>query len=182
MIGYFYRDKFARKNAEFKLSKAETWDKLIEFIDLEIKIQEQINLLDKSLSNSRDETRNSEPESKKYNSHTSSTELLVCVLCGMKDHNVTPDHFGRQVVQYFSCKMFVDMTPKMRLRLLYEKCLCYQCLSPGAKVEHGKHKAAMCSKFVCKNKDHTKYPRKKHVLCCEEHKCNAESSSLLEGI
>ena len=60
VIGYFYRDKFVRKNAEFKLSKAETWDKLIEFIDLEIKIQEQINLLGKSLTNSRGETRNSE--------------------------------------------------------------------------------------------------------------------------
>ena len=107
--------------------------------------------------------------------------MLVCVLCGMKDHNVTTDHFGRQVVQYFSCKMFVHMTPKMRLRLLYEKGLCYQYLSPGAKVEHGKHKAATCiSTFVCKNKDHTKYPRKKHVLCCEEHKSNAENSSLLE--
>ena len=69
----------------------------------------------------------------------------------------------------------------VRFKLLYEKGLCYQCLSPGVKVEYGKHKTATCfSKFVCKNKDHSKYPRKKHVLCCEEHKGDVENSSLLE--
>ena len=73
------------------------------------------------------------------------------------------------------------MTPKERFKLLYEKGLCYQCLSPGAKVEHGKHKNASCfSKFVCKNKTHSKYPRKKHVLCCEEHKSSSENAKLLE--
>ena len=53
--------------------------------------------------------------------------------------------------------MFVDMSPKNRFKLLYDKGLCYQCLSPGSKTNHGKHKSATCfSKFVCKNKAHSK--------------------------
>ena len=62
-----------------------------------------------------------------------------------------------------------------------DKGLCYQCLSPGANVEHGKHRDGLCySRFVCKHKAHSRHPRKKHVLCCEEHKTAAENSGLLE--
>ena len=140
-----------------------------------------MNLVEKSSHNDREKSNKSETESKRHISYMSNTKQLECVLCGKADHSVTIDHFGRQVVQYFSCKMFVDMTPKERFKLLYEKGLCYQCLSPGAKVEHGKHKNASCfSKFVCKSKTHSKYPRKKHVLCCEEHKSSSENAKLLE--
>ena len=119
---------------------------------------------------------------KSYISYTSSeTKPIECSVCGKADHMVTINHFGRRVVQYFSCKMFVDMTPKQRFKLLFDKGFCYQCLSPGATVEHGKHKTALCyNKFVCKHKAHFKYPRKKHVLLCEDHKNDTENSGLLE--
>ena len=115
VIGYSYRDNFIRKNAKLKLSKLEIWDELIEFIGHEIKIQEQINLVDMSSRNDKERYKSSEKEFKKYNSsYTASVKTIECVLCEKNDHSVTTDHFGRQVVQYFSCKMFVDMTPKER--------------------------------------------------------------------
>ena len=103
------------------------------------------------------------------------------MLCGKSDHVVTRDHFGRQVVQYFTCKKFTELAPKERFKLLFDKKLCFQCLAPGASVGQGKHKSGTCySKFTCKHKDHSKHPRKKHVLVCEDHKESPENLELLE--
>ena len=184
VIGYTYRDKFIRRKKDLNLNKKEIWKKLIDFIESEVKILEKINLVEKSSRS--DKVKNGsailgEPK-KSYTSYSGSdAKMIQCFVCGKADHIATTDHFGRQVVQYFSCKTFVEMTPKQRFKLLYDKGLCYQCLSPGVSVEHGKHKAATCySKFVCKHKAHLKYPRKKHVLVCEDHKNMSENVSLLE--
>ena len=66
------------------------------------------------------------------------------------------------------------MTPR-EIKLLFDKGLCYQCLSSGASSDSSKHKTASCfSKFICRHKAHSSYPRKKHVLLCEVHKHDAE--------
>ena len=73
------------------------------------------------------------------------------------------------------------MTPKERFKILLKNGLCYQCLAPGALVEKGKHsQGSCCNKFVCKNNSHNKYPRKQHVLLCEEHKDDASNMELLD--
>ena len=192
VLGNVHRDKFIRKYAGETLSKKEKWAKLIEFVRSELRVQEEIVLVQKESSSRQKSDGGSKSEDKKSDadkksggsSYTSgsSPKPKKCILCDKSDHTVTKDHFGRQVVQYFACKMFVNKTCKERWELLRDKGLCYQCLAPGSTVEHGKHKAGTCySKFVCKNQAHEGHPRKKHVLLCEEHKDDAENVRLLEA-
>ena len=166
------------------LNKKQVWKRLAEFIQEEAKVYEEISLVEKSSQpeKPRDGSSTSGEYKKSYNTESNLEEnTLKCVLCGKTDHVVTIDHFGRKVVQYFSCKVFSQMTPKERFKLLLEKGLYYQCLSPGASIERGKHKTALCySKFICKHKSHLRYPRKKHILLCEDHKNDPENYSLLE--
>ena len=87
---------------------------------------------------------------------------------------MTKDFKNRDVIQYFACKTFVEMSPKDRFNKLRMKDLCHQCLAPGAYLENDKrnfHRNGKCySKFVCKDKLHSTYSQKKHVLVCKEHK------------
>ena len=86
-----------------------------------------------------------------------------------------------KVIQYFACKRFVDMTPDERFHELHKKGLCFQCLLPGASSRDEKHKKGKCQReFVCKHPSHIKYPRRKHVLVCGEHKETQENKDLLE--
>ena len=67
--------------------------------------------------------------------------------------------------------------------MIKDKCLCFQCLAPGAMVEHGKHKSGTCfCKFACKHPSHSKFPRSKHVLLCDEHKDDQKNKYLLESV
>ena len=89
---------------------------------------------------------------------------LLCHFCGESEHVATMGPFQSKVIQYFACKRFVEMNPGQR-------GLCFQCLFPGASSTDGKHRDGKCQRaFSCRHPLHQKYPRKKHVLVCEEHK------------
>ena len=194
VAGHSYRDKFIRKHAGSEMSKMEKWSKLIEYLRSELGIENEILLAQQDsdfkpkVEQGKDGPRGDQekPQNRKsYNAggaDSSREKPLKCHLCGHLDHSVTRDHFGKRVVQYFACKVFAEMSCKDRFKLLQEKGLCYQCLSPGTTVDHGKHKDGTCfSKFACKHPSHARFPRKKHVLVCEEHKEEAENLRLLEG-
>ena len=51
-------------------------------------------------------------------------EKLKCHICGKNDHNVSKDFKNRDVIQYFACKTFVEMSPKDRFNKLRMKDLC----------------------------------------------------------
>ena len=94
---------------------------LVEFIQEEAKVNEKINLVEKpsqfKKSSLYEKSMGSSPifdeHKQSYNIKTDlEKDSRECVLCGKTDHVVTIGHFGRQVVQYFSCKMFTDMTPR----------------------------------------------------------------------
>ena len=62
------------------------------------------------------------------------------------------------------------MAPKDRCQELKNKGYCFQCLFPR-----------MCQRdFVCKHKSHDKYPIKKYVLVCHEHRNDTENQKLLQ--
>lgn len=72
------------------------------------------------------------------------------------------------------------MSPAERFSVLRSKGLCFQCLLPGAKMNRGKHKEGHCQRdFIYKHPSHDKYPRKKHIFVCEEHKDNEENQDVL---
>ena len=190
VIGNVHRDKFIRACTEvtFKVKK-EKWIKLVEFLKAELRVQEEILLVDKG---DKDNSVNSESAGDKAFASTEQPQYtpvdkspknktLQCHLCSKTDHVSTKDHFGRQVIQYAACRMFTDKSPNARFQLVKDKGLCYQCLSPGATVDHGKHKSGTCfSKFACKHPSHSKFPRSKHVLLCEEHRDDQRNKDMLE--
>ena len=105
----------------------------------------------------------------------------LCHFCGEEGHVATIGPGYKQIIQYFACKRFVGMNPDERFRELQKKGFCFQCcLLPGASSNDGKHKEGKCQRdFVCKHTLHHRYPRKKHVLVCHEHRHNKEKEELL---
>ena len=101
---------------------------------------------------------------------------MICHFCGEDYHIATIGPGYSKVIQYFACKKFVKMTPSQRCAELFRKGLYIQCLLPGASSKEGKHKEGRCQRdFTCKNSAHSKFPSKKHVLICEEHKDEKEN-------
>ena len=102
----------------------------------------------------------------------------ICHICNETDHIPS----GNQgLVQYFSCRKFVSMSPLERFRDLHKKGLCWMCLYPGAEQNAGRHKNGLCqSDYTCKHPSHDRFSRKKHVLVCHEHRDTEENKTLLE--
>ena len=66
-----------------------------------------------------------------------------------------------KLIQYFTCKQFVEMTPADQFQLLKKKGLCFQCLYPGAKITDTNHSEGRCQKdYTCKHPSHDKFPIK----------------------
>ena len=192
IIGNKDRDKFIELNVDSNLSEEARWQKLTEFLKFKLKIQQDLLVLEKpvpsnpkddekSAPRKEDEKTNKFPAGKGNNQqvHTSKTpDPKPCLLCGENGHVWTRNHNFKRVIQYFSCKMFAEMTPSDRFKLLKDKGLCYQCLSPGAPLDTAKHRTDCFSKYCCKHPSHSSQVKKKHVLVCEEHK--NDNKDLLE--
>ena len=175
IIGFKYRNKFIEKYCQTKLSKKEIWDKMIHYLKDKLVVMEQIVLIDQSKSTYNpkmklEEEKHYKVDSKMlYHSFGDSDKELKCHLCDRSDHVSTLDFRGKNVIEYYACEKFVNMTPKQRFELLKEKGLCRQCLNPGVRENSGSHKECKCySRFTCKNKHDGS--RKWHVLVCYSHK------------
>ena len=170
-------------------SNPEKWQSLTDFLEKESKILLQKMLLFKKSDKSK-ETKNEDRikvDEKKSNYHNdahnaeSKDDNLICSICNQAGHVATMGPNYKQVIQYFTCKKFVDMTPAQRFTAVKGKGLCYQCLLPGADATKGKHFEGKCQRdFVCKHANHNTFKRKMHVLLCEAHKDSEENRKLLE--
>ena len=106
---------------------------------------------------------------------------MKCHLCGKEDHLPTAGGGGIKLIQYFTCKQCVEMTPADRFQLLRKKGLCFQCLYPGAKITDAKHSEGRCQRdYTCKHPSHDKFPTIKHVLVCAEHKDVEENKAMFD--
>ena len=77
-------------------------------------------------------------------------------------------------------RSFAEMTPAARLSTLKDKGFCFQCLLPGADANYGKHQDGKCQRdYICPHQSHQRYPVKKHVLVCEEHKDHQDNQEVL---
>ena len=175
----------------------ELWNNLIEFLEKDLKIHQQKLLIqgknqDKKYGATAKESKNNErrgsaylSDGNYYSKDEASSNISsdhVCSICGEKNHVATYGPGGCMLIQYFACKKFVEMSPAERFAELRKKGLCYQCLYPGAQRNQGKHKEGRCQRdFCCKHPSHDVYPKKFHVLVCNQHKENAENKDLLES-
>ena len=102
-------------------------------------------------------------------------------LTGKNDHVPTTKPGGSKLTQYFACKNIIDLKPFDRFQLLRKKVLCFRCLYPGANISDIKHSEGECQRDnACKNPSHDKFPTKKYVLVCSEHKDQEENKQIFE--
>ena len=174
----------------------EQWDHLIEFLEQEMKVcQQKFLITSKSFESKQpgdgpskgktyhvdDAADDSSKEDSKRDGEMKSTQKTTCSICGEYGHVETNGPSGMKLIQYFVCKKFVEMSPEDRFQTLKSKGLCTQCLFPGAKWNKGKHKEGKCQRdYACQHPSHKRFPSKKHVLVCGEHKDNQSNQDLLK--
>ena len=166
-----------------------TWEKFIKFLTDEQKLQQQklaVRAATKQTTKLQDAPKSSRHQPKYGQSHNSSlTAMPTCSICnnqdGENDRVATSGPAGKKIIQYHTCMKFAELSPLNRLKLLKDKGYCFQCLFPGADGSFGKHKDGRCQRdFVCPHSSHARYPVRKHVLVCEDHKDSDENKQLLE--
>ena len=141
------------------------WRQLLEFLDKEIKMQQQRAIL-------QSKTKRSDPPANPATKRRSGHQ---------NDYVQTRGPRGIKLTQHFSCKTFVEMIPAERLSTLKSKNLCYQCLFPGARANQPKHKEGLCQQdFICLNAYHQGCPMKNQILVCEKHKNDKQNQDTLE--
>ena len=113
-------------DSDDELSDEEKWSNIIKFLEKEMKVREQISLLEKangSYFSAEPVDNTGDDENNSYNNFL---PVPVCVLCGKSENHVlTITNKGKSVINYFSCELFATSTCSERLKLLREKNLCF---------------------------------------------------------
>ena len=166
------------------------WKQMIEFLEKEITVQQHKTVIETNLNMSnlgkdnRDGRNKGDKGKSTYHSQTPNnrpSQDPICFICGANDHVQTNGPNNTKLVQYHSCKQFVDMTTSQRLKFLNDNGLCHQCLYPGAQISRGKHSEGKCQyKFICQHPSHASDVVKKHVLVCDQHKFEQVNKDVLE--
>ena len=129
------------------------WKQMIEFLEKEITVQQHKTVIETNLNMSnlgkdnRDGRNKGDKGKSTYHSQTPNnrpSQDPICFICGANDHVQTNGPNNTKLVQYHSCKQFVDMTTSQRLKFLNDNGLCHQCLYPGAQISRGKHSEGKC--------------------------------------
>ena len=187
LIGDRRSTKFISETCEEDLSPKQTWLRMINFLIKERKVNEQKKLLTIHHDTKHKEDSNKQSGSKRYGSsfHTSSTPAIYSICNaheGSNDHVSTNGPKGTRIIQYYTCKDFVNKTPAERFKLLKNKGFCTQCLYPGADASLGKYADGKCQYyFTCAHPSHQRHPVQTHVLLCEEHKSSNKNKELLQN-
>ena len=174
--------------ADENLVPKATWLKFITFLEKEQKLQQQKMLILQPKSTKVTEierTKHRPPPHRSYMADTPQNQA-TCSICsspsGMNDHIPTNGPAKTQLIQYFTCQKFTELTPADRFSMLRKKAFCIQCLYPGADGSVGRHKEGRFQRdFVCPHESHLKFPVRKHVLICDEHKDSPANQRLLEN-
>ena len=102
----------------------EQWIVLVELLEKHLKVQQQRMLIQEKSDGKRNTKQNSDGrENGKNGAHfTNQTTEKKCYFCDeTDDHIATAAPKGREIIQYFTCKKFVEMTPKERFQELRRK-------------------------------------------------------------
>ena len=151
---------------------------LISFLEKELLVQQRKSIINQSLENLA--SKGSMNNTFKYKAHTARNDVIhVCLFCGSSDHGVIEIQ-DKVITDYFLCPVFVKINPLQRLNELKRKGFCFQCLSPGINWREEDHRRNCNAEFACNHTSHAKFPVKKHVLLCHEHKDLKENKETLE--
>ena len=179
LMGNVRTTQWLKESCDIEQHEELLWTRLVAFLEKELKVEQ------KRLRFCHNEKQPQGPKGGRsssgfYGGSSQDKGSKNCSLCGAKDGETDHVALGPNI-QYFSCRTFVEKTPAQRFSLLRKKGLCFQCLYPGADWNKGKHAKGECqTEFVCPHPSHRSYPKKKHVLLCDEHKGSRENEDLLE--
>ena len=163
------------------------WQETINYLENEQNLKERLLLFDKSNSGNSDRDKDRERDRERKDGKNDPPKTYTtseygkpkdCIICGKSDHIATVTNKGNLVINYFACEKFVKLTPRERLLELKKKGLCFQCLTPGLKLDH---KGICFDKYKCPDASHGQFKSGLHVLICEHHKNNKENLDLLES-
>ena len=106
--------KWLMKISDEDLSDEEQWQKLIQFLEKELRVQQQCLIKgDTKSQNERDDKND-----KRYKSHyQSSNTQLKCSICDKVGHVPTNGPNNSNLIQYFTCQHSAMMTPKQTILL-----------------------------------------------------------------
>ena len=161
------------------------WKGLIVFLEKDFSNQQQKIIINEG-NKSKDQKQQDRPQrnthySSKGSVKSSSSNGLKCHKRSKEDHVITAGPGGIKLIQYSTCEQFIEMTPADQFQLLKKKCLRFQCLYPDAKLTDTKHSEGRCqTDYTCNHPSHDKFPTKKHVLVCAEHKNAEENKTTFE--
>ena len=161
------------------------WKQLIVFLEKLFSIHQQKRIINENnkskYQKQQDRPQKYTPYNSKDSFKSSSSNGLKCHICGKEDNTSTASPGGTKVIHYFTYKQFVEMTPSDRFQLLQNKGFCFQCLYPRAKIIDKKHSESRCQRdYKCKYPSRDKFPTKKNVLVCGEHKDVEENKTIFE--
>ncbi len=187
LIGKYRERKFVESIALEDIGGQEKWNKLVEFLQKELKKREAMVLhqrVRKSAVMENDSGQQKKNNDKKIhggedgrdpthfgqNNQNSNQVQCRCSICGKSnDHVLSYDNTGKPYIEYVACKNFTEKSCKDRSKILFRKRFCNKCLVPGVKFnsEHVCDNQYACGKtFV---KDEEERICQKHVLVCEFH-------------
>ena len=195
--------KWITLSCDQELEGEELWTELIKFLEKDLRVHQELGNIKRKSSNQVLQSYCASNDSTLDNIHSSHSTMdnqadptdssyvafnqnqnadqENCFICGEKGHYRVRGPNGNLIIQYYSCKKFVEMNPLDRFKELRKKELCYMCLYPGASQDSFKHKNGHCQiQFTCPHSSHENYNRKKHVLVCHEHRNNQENKNILE--
>ena len=186
LMGKSRRGKFLKKNEDLFSTGQEEWNKIVLFLERELKHTQNVVVDIKSRepictakANSEKSEEGSEDHGFEKTSNVFSCDEMwaICKICGKNDHKTYVSPFsGHRKASYLACEKFLRMSPLDRGKVLDNKGLCRQCLCPGAKKGH----QYFCSKnYICTHSSHDS-SEGHHVLVCDKHKDTPENAQLLE--
>ena len=174
------REFICQGNSE--CSKPSEWQRLIKFLKSEISQREKMVLFLKSkkalIGDFKDNPVSKKEEKQVKSVHQQqNVHKKECHICKESDHVITKNENGQEVIQYYTCRKFVEMSLDERRKALYERKLCAGCLEPGMRF-NSKHNCP--NTYTCQNDSHKKYARGWHVLVCMRHRDDVENQKLLQ--
>ena len=116
-MGEHRMTRWLEQSCEQDLTEKLLWNRLITFLEKEVKIQQQKMMLqrpksDENQRESKDKNERSRYPINKSFFSGSESEVPICFICGARardsDHIATSGPGGSKVVQYFSCKEFAE--------------------------------------------------------------------------
>ena len=152
MLGDSRLIRWLTKSSEEELEGEEQWSKLIEFLEKEARVHQQRSLLQRTSFRVTPNRKEDSFDSKKGyrgSSHIADGGKIqkICSFCEESDHVATNGPNQSKIIQYFSCRKFVEMTPKYRFAELQKKGFCFQCLYPGAEKDWQVQRWSLSNRF-----------------------------------